>query len=268
MISAKSILAYLPIDDLEVDKAMEWVYQAFDKIGYRGTYQRVICQLTVENFKAMLPADLIKIELVVHIPEQYIEPSDRETPPALDPEYNYESIERIQHQGIINNYNLFSLLQANSISYTVLRYLDTPFGNGVHCTNCPNISTHCDLTYSITPNRCLLTNFETGTVCISYLTYSTNEQGDLLIPDDSDFKDAMASYIMMKYSEEKMWTKYENGMRFYELYLNKWVNQSTKVRTQFKLDNMATENIVAFLDRYNTLLKSPLINNRQPPIKV
>jgi hypothetical protein len=268
MISAKSILSYLPIDELDADKAMEWVYQAFDKIGYRGTYQRVICQLEVENFKAALPSDLIRLELVVHIPIQTIEPSDRDIPPALDPDYNYESIERIQHQGIINNYNLFSLLQANSVKYTVLRYLDTPFGNGMHCSGCPNLSTHCDLTYSVTPSRCLLTNFEKGTLCISYLTYSTNSEGDLMIPDDSDFKDAMSAYVMMKYSEEKMWTKYENGLRFYELYLNKWVNQSAKVRAQFKLDNIPTENIVAFLDRYNTLLKSPIINNRQLPINV
>lgn len=266
MISARSIISYLPIDSLDQDKALEYVYQAFDKIGYRGYYLEKISELKIENFSSPLPTDLVKIGAVVmhHNRDENCTTEEGSTESLQ----NSDQILRIQNQGIVNNYNMYNGLQNIGANYTILRNMNSPFTNGMLCPRCANINSNCDITYSITPDRRIITSVDDVYLCISYLTYPVDSEGDLMIPDNADLLDALSAYASMKYAEEMMWKNPQTYKTLFDMYSQKWAVQSSKVKAQNQMDNIPAENITAFLSRYKNFVANPTFWNGQLPIRV
>ncbi len=277
MTSIKSIFTYLNLPDTEIDDQWieEYASQAVDLIGVDKAYERDVCLLTVSNHRASLPRDLKYIEAVSY---QYRKPSPSEVTKLTESlsssvtetvendgtrtitntlttmfttpgEYtnNQEHIVRIQHQGVLNTYQIWMDSSLYSNNFTLMKMINRPFSSNFHCDNCPNYHCECEEVYSITPDRVLQTSLETGNICISYLKRAVNDCGDIMIPDDDDFKRALAAYVQMRYANEKMWMHEDNMFRLYYEFRKEWELLSSKVRGKFimkyaDLDSIAIAN--------------------------
>lgn len=276
-ISIRSVLPYITIPRTEWDEdlAIEYAAQAYNTaLGIKSsTYDEKIALLKLENFKAKLPQDFRKVQVVAYMWDQ---PTNTEVKgfsetdpvaeitenPVTDYEYDYNAahIARIQNQGIVNNYNLYTGL-LNSIvqqkKFTLLRPLSTPFTQKQHCTWCPNLSSTCDDTYTITKDGTMISSIEEGYVCVSYLGEPIDENGDLLILDDSDIQNALATYVMFKLWETKMHMHEEQAVNIRLMYLNEWEKLAMKIKGKLNIKNLNSKAIAAYRDRFHNLMQAP-----------
>lgn len=261
-VSIKSIIPFINEDIIDIDSAIEYAYQAYDLIGVKSQYSQESCIVTVDNFKAKLPSDLYRIECVVYVPEftKSVSSEDRDTAPQTDTNYTYNSehISRIQQQGIINNYNLYTLPLINkeyNMTSVILRYVNGPFSKNYVCSGCPNITSNCEYTFTITHNNEIVTNVEEGLLCVAYLSYAKDENGDLLIPDDADLKQAISTYIHMRAFELRMHNAQTKAyFELYKDYRQTWELLSTKVRGNLKIKDLDSVVISQIQERYLSAL--------------
>lgn len=262
MTSIQSVFAYLNLPDTEIDDkwAEEYMSQALDSIGIQQGYEEKVCLLTVSNHRVQLPSDLMFIQAVTY---QFREPDEQEitklteslskTTTVTEEEdgtqtitntltqlittpgdtQNQSHILRIQHQGVLNNYQVWMDSDLYTSNYKLMKLTNRAFSANYHCDDCPNFECSSEHTYSITPTRTLQTSLETGNICISYLTRPKNEFGSIMIPDDVDFKMALAAYVKMRYCEEKMFMHENNMSRLYGQFKHEWEALSAKVRGKF-----------------------------------
>jgi len=148
---------------------------------------------------------------------------------------------------VINNWNRFSNTNYFKRNFQVLKLSNLPFAGKFHCSTCPNISSNCGLTYSLSPNGFITTSFESGNICLAYLKYAKDENDEYIIPDNEDLIQALANWCMAKHWELRMNMKEEGTFNIYSLYINKAQNLFQKVRGIFitkSFDFQTWKNIV------------------------
>ena len=79
-----------------------------------------------------------------------------------------------------------SLRTILDVSLSKVKLSNLPFAGKFHCSTCPNISSNCGLTYSLSHNGYITTSFENGYICMAYLKYAMDENGEYIIPDNED----------------------------------------------------------------------------------
>lgn len=273
MTSIQSVFTYLHLPDTEIDDkwAEEYMSQALDAIGIQQGYEEKVCLLSVSNHRVDLPHDLQYIQAVTY---QFREPDNQQITKLTESlsktttvtteedgtntvtntltqlittpgdTQNEEHILRIQHQGVLNNYQVWLDSDLYTSNYTLMRLTNRAFSSNFHCENCPNFECSSEHTYSITPHRVLQTSLETGNICISYLARPKNEYGHIMIPDDVDFKMALAAYVKMAYCEEKMFMHEQSMARLYGQFKHEWEALSAKVRGKFIMKSIDEEGLV------------------------
>lgn len=262
--SIRSVLPYINENLIDTETALEYAYQAYDLLGVKPLYDQRSCVLTVDNFKTNLPSDFYRMQALVYIPSVEVNTEntyDGDTAPQTDPEYDYnhDHITRIQSQGIINNYNLYTLpiiAKDYSAQGILLRYINGPFSKNYHCTDCPNITSGCEYTYTITPGGEIITNIEKGIICIAYLAYAKDAEDDLLIPDDAELRQAIASYIHMKALEMKTLNMEPNAYQLYGDFRNSWERLAMKVKASLKIKDLDHVMISDIQERYVEAMRS------------
>ena len=271
----RSIFPYITIPRTEWTEglAIEYAAQAYDlALGIKSaTYDAKMCLVKVKNHKAKLPKGFRLIEMVAYMHDQ---PTDKEVlgfdesdtesneiteNPVTDSDYtfNADHITRIQNQGIVNNYNLYTGVWKHFFDvnyFTILRPMDDPFTRQHHCTWCPNLQSTCDYVYTINKQGELMTNIEEGYVCISYLSEPVDENGDLLIIDDADIQNALASYVMFKLWETKMHLHEENAINVRNIYLQQWEKLARKVKGKLNIQQLDSEAIAAYQHRFHHIV--------------
>lgn len=289
MTSIKSIYTYINLPDTEVDDKWieEYASQGVQLIGVRDSFEQKVCIMNVSNHRASLPSDLRLIEAVSY---QY-EPATQEQVTKLTESLsnnttvtveddgtqtvtntlttmfttpgevtsNQEHVLRIQHQGMINNYQLWMDSDIYKGTFKLMKLANRAFSQNYHCTNCPNFDCTSEHTYSITPSGSFQTSLQDGNVCIAYLAQPTNCDGDWLIPDDPDYKSALAAYVQMRYANEKMWLHEENMFRLYYQFKSEWEKLSAKVRGKFIMKSIDEEGLVAAHKPLTNVIRGPQV---------
>lgn len=268
--SIKSIFPYISRIEYEEDYVLELAYQAYETMMGRKSfsYDQKVCLVQVKNHKAELPKGWRLIESVAYMFSQptedeidilcaAVEESNDEESPAVNPDYDYnaDDIARIQHQGIVNNYNLYEHLWSSDFyknAFVLLRPLDKPHTTSYHCTYCPNLSSLCEETYNITSDNNLITSIQDGWLCVAYLADSMDEDGYPLVIDHPDVMNAMVAYVMYKLWETKLMVDGDRSIayRLYRDYLNKWERLAMKVRGNMNLQNIDHVGLSAYQERY------------------
>lgn len=220
-ISIKSVLAEVASTmspDLwrEAD-AIEWSSIAMDKIGAVPQYEHAIHFDRVENHKTCLPKGLVQIHMIAYkvnasLTEEDLEEIERQL--GIDNEVNMES-SSLAIQAYLNSTNFNS-------DWKPLRLSTNAFALSVHCDNCANIDNSCNETYTISPNGILTTSFLAGYICVSYYRTPTDSEGNFLIPDNAEYKDALRKYVMMRIWEKRMNMKEEGAPERYKQYAAEW----------------------------------------------
>ena len=276
-INIRSIFPYItiPRSEWDEDLAIEYAAQAYDMaLGLKSfSYEPKVTLLEVSNHKAKLPQGFRLIEMVVYM---YDQPTEDEVKgfeetteittqitenPVTDIDYtfNQDHIDRIQNQGIVNNYNLYTGLYNYMSTYNhfvVLRPIDDPFTRHRHCTWCPNLDSTCDDTYTITKSGEIITSFESGYICVSYLSEPVDDNGDLLIINDADVQNALATYVMWRLWETKMHLHEENAIRISMMYLDRWEKLAKKIKGKINIKTLDSVALSSYQHRFRNLIKN------------
>jgi len=237
--NVRAVINRLTIDktQYEEDDIIEWIINGLDIINIKKAYQQEAVFIEVNNHKAILPCDLIQIEMVT-APLNYSIPCKEEEEELRDCDcgYNKDYINQVSsHYNIkvVANYARFCNTNYFKRNFQIMKLNNAPFASKFHCDTCPNIGSNCELTYSLSPNGYITTPFEHGYICLAYLRYAVDEDGEYIIPDNEDLIQYLANWCMAKHWEVRMNMKEEGAFNMYNLYINKAQNLFQKTRGIF-----------------------------------
>lgn len=221
----KAVIPRLPIPKSEYDisDVIEWAMQGLELMNAVQPYQRQMAFLEVSNHTTTLPLGVVRIEVVAK-PHGELPPTAEEIEELTQCEIDYinkQHVDRIQHQGIINNYNLFIQSDYFSNYFSIMRLANRPFTDKFHCELCPNFSSNCQYEYSIDHNGKITTSFESGHICVGILTHVKDEDGNFMIPDDENLLQALAAYVTARFWEQRMHMKEQGAAQLHQMALNK-----------------------------------------------
>ena len=239
--NVRAVINRLSLDksQYEEDDIIEWIINGLDIMNIKKAYQQEAILIEVNNHKAILPCDLIQIEMVtMPLDSCIISQKDEEELSSCGCSigYNKDYIEQVNSNynfKVINNYSKFIDTNYFKKNFQILKLNNLPFAGKFHCDTCPNISSNCDITYSLSPNGYITTPFEHGVICLAYIKYAKDENDEYIIPDNEDLIQALANWCMAKHWELRMNMKEEGAYNMYELYINKAQNLFQKVRGIF-----------------------------------
>jgi hypothetical protein len=209
-ISSKVIIRKIMRDlklsnDNWVDDAVEWIGEALEHIGAAPQLEKKVCTLTVSEYTTCLPSDLYYINLV-GINESITSSTSSElnlittqiaSIKALldaDPtqEVNSELFKLNSRLAILE-----SMYWKNPDQLTPLAYSTSEFPVSLHCDKCINRNASGKESYFINGGK-IKTSFITGTICLSYMAFPTDEECYPMVPNDISFKEAMFWYVYKK----------------------------------------------------------------------
>jgi len=192
-------------NDNWVDDAVEWIGEALEHIGAAPQLEKKVCTLTVSEYTTCLPSDLYYINLV-GINESITSSTSSElnlittqiaSIKALldaDPtqEVNSELFKLNSRLAILE-----SMYWKNPDQLTPLAYSTSEFPVSLHCDKCINRNASGKESYFINGGK-IKTSFITGTICLSYMAFPTDEECYPMVPNDISFKEAMFWYVYKK----------------------------------------------------------------------
>ena len=222
----------IPADQYDDDEVIEWTMQGLDMTKLRGAFEQDMDLIEISNHKGMLPLGIAEIEIVAK-PLMDQTPTAEEIESLTECEIDYinkNQVDRIQNQGIVNNYNLFINSPYFQNNFEVLSITNRPFTSKFHCRTCPNLHSVCEENYSLNTSGQIITSFESGVICIGYLRSATDENGMFIIPDNEDLIQGLAGFVMAKHWEKRMNMKEEGAFNMYNLYMDRASSLLAKAR--------------------------------------
>lgn len=265
--SIAKVFNFLPKSFGEEDGyVMEYAAQAMDALDIHQVYDKKVCLVQVADHQATLPSDLKYIQAVTYMEQQptasetqdiitsysksFVDDGDTVTTTLTtmitepDPNVaNQNHILRIQHQGVLNSYELWAESDAFQNNFTLLRMVNKSHSLAMHCDNSPNL--HCDYKdyYQVNMLGQIITSIRSGYLAVFYLAKRKNDRGEFLIPDDFDVLNAIAAYIKYKYMEEMAFTRQKGYYTAYERELQKWEVLSAKVKGKYLMKEVTAEDL-------------------------
>lgn len=237
--NVRAVINRLALDktQYEEDDIIEWIINGLDVLNIKKAYQQEAIWIEVKNHKAILPCDVIQIEMIVSpLSEGDFCDEDEQELENCNCGFNTNYVTQINSNynfRVINNWSGFSNTNYFKRNFQVLKLSNLPFASKFHCSTCPNISSNCGLTYTLSSNGYITTSFESGNICMAYLKYAKDEDDEYIIPDNEDLIQALSNWCMAKHWEVRMNMKEEGAFNMYQLYINKAQNLFQKVRGIF-----------------------------------
>lgn len=219
-----------------IDDAIEWIGEALEHIGASAQLEKKGCIIDIEDYKAILPANLYYINQVAInksagavAAESKIETLQTEIKGLRNDFSGYSSIitshlQELANGTISSNITAATLTSLNTLkkdsnstlqriyadahviynSYmdpqaglTALAYCTTNFPEAIHCDECVNKEAKTKECYYV-ENGMVKTSFKSGKICLSYTALPTDSDCYPLVPDDISYKEAMFWYIYKK----------------------------------------------------------------------
>tara|TARA_R110002074_G_scaffold158209_1_gene315237 strand:+ start:288 stop:1166 length:879 start_codon:yes stop_codon:yes gene_type:complete len=192
-------------DDNWIDDSIEWMGEALEHIGASSQLEEKGCVLSINNYRAELPADLYYINQVA-INNNILPSVDNELTTILAKvDALKEKLDDNPDQNVIRDLRdltnrivvLENVYLADTQALQPLAYSTTSFPKSVHCTDCVNeLAVHKE-SYFIDGGT-LKTSFISGKVCLSYKAFPLDDIGFPMVPDDISFKEALFWYVYKK----------------------------------------------------------------------
>lgn len=219
---------YDVVDASEIQPVVieEWAFQALERINAPTTMAIRVAFLPIHQHTAQLPKDAV-------VPLQFLyscqtDKCETDTTPYTEREAQdivYACHHEYQWQPMLSSTSTFAAVEQ-------------------HCVFNRFNSHPCEHTYTIQPNGIMRTTAFSGTLAFAYHSYAQDDCGDILIPDDAVFLEALKAFCMMKLYERKMNMGVQNALQMYQIYARQWNNTSTNARTMALMPNLAQlENI-------------------------
>jgi hypothetical protein len=235
-ISIKSVLSDL-ISTIEErywnETAMlEWATKALRKIKIFGKYVNKVALIEVCGHKGQLPSDFAYLTQVAW--------QTSNTTMTSDP------VVTLPNEGLSTA--LFTT--APRIGWSPMRLTANPYFGSIclddSIINCPT----CYHEFSVDENLIITTTLLEGNIMVAYLGYPTNDEGDALMPDSEELKDAILHYVLYRYWMMKYQMKEEGADKRMEFHLTMWSTLSAKAAGSLNMPDLSTlENIKNFRNR-------------------
>lgn len=235
--------------DLSYADASYWAYEVLGLMNQPLQYIRKVTgskqdpNLEVTNYKAELPCDLYRLERIAVNggSVRYASSSFHHLMGGECCDLNTGS----------SNTDLFIDNFGNSF---------TPQSSSLAISNSSD-----SITFDINNNYITLSS-QTGTICLAYLAFPTDDEGYPMIPDDINYKVAVKKYIIMKLrylewasdpSNSGKRALYEHDETEYMWYVGKAISQS-KMPDVHMMENLKNQSIRSLPDinSYDTFFKS------------
>lgn len=254
-ISSKSIIRKVMRDlnlstDNWIEDAIEWMGEALEHIGAAPQLEKKVCTLTVANYTACLPSDLYYINLVavndiigadLTLELKTVTTKIAEIKALLDSNPNQNvmlEMRELNSRLVV----LEGMHWQNPKELSPLSYATSDFPRALHVDGCINKVTTSKDTYFINGGK-VKTSFVSGTICISYMAFPTDDDCYPMVPDDVSFKEAMFWFIYKKLLLRDPNTK-PNGIT-YDIAEQQWKYYCTQARNSANYPDM---------DRYESFL--------------
>jgi len=244
------------------NKALEWVVRGFKKLNINAKYETKVAILPVIAHKAQMPSEARFINHMAY--KQGISYSD------------VDYIKRLMGNDSINGFttnvddftfpdtlaaeviesfyqryaNIWQPITPSMNPYTRSVHLETPLPAYFNPTQDETYNmVQCEVSYDIHPNGCITTTFKEGFLFLSYSAYATDD-GELLIPDDANLKDALFHFFMYRYHEAKAVKHTQNSANERAWHLHRYSILGRKASAQLNAPDIPTlENIKNITNR-------------------
>lgn len=221
------VVSAIPAEYWNESDVKEWSFKAMRAIGAAEQFETNIRSIPVANYKAILPDDYMRIELVAY--------------KLSDEILSDEDLTVIMNDIGITNDTYYAGFNHNGLflsQFRPLRLATSPFAKSVHCEDCINLTVVSDHTYSVHPNGALTTSFSEGTICIAYKRYAKDCDENYLIPDMESFISALKSYVLMRIWEYRWNMKEEGAKDYYLSYQAEWNMFAQKAKGEMKMPSV------------------------------
>lgn len=241
----RAVINRLTIDrnHYQDDDIIEWIMNGLDILNIKKAYQQDAVLITVKNHKAILPCDLVQIDLVTSCSDKNLKLTEEEQDELNENlGFNEEREELIESNGnikVIANYPRFSKSDFFHNYFTVMTLSNRPFAGKYHCSDCPNLTNNCGLEYTLSPNGYITTPFECGYICLAYSRRAKDEDGEYIIPDHEELIQALANWCMAKHWEIRMNMKEEGAEKMHDRYIQKAQDLFQKTRGIFTMKSFS-----------------------------
>lgn len=208
-ISIKSVLyemaSLVPKRYWDETRFLEWAVQGLRRLEFTDKYVNSVAVLPIIDHIVSLPENIKYLVQVAYRPEKYQWSEDhlRQVLGLEKADWNQAVIKYLDSDGFIGRIagqiptaNQWKPMRAtNNTFFQSLVCTPNMFPNLEFNLNCDN----CNHEYQIRHNNTLLTSIKEGIVMLSYLHFPEDEEGDTLIPDVEEVKEAIMHYCLWKY---------------------------------------------------------------------
>ena len=135
-----------------------------------------------------------------------------------------------------------------------LKYKGSKAGVCKYCFTDP----HCEYGFTVDLNNVMWTDFQEGFVCVAYQTHPKNEDGDLLIINESRLLMGLSYYAEAQHWRNRRGMKEQNSHRFYDDALRRASELIKAANGHIKLRNIDSD--LAKQYTMNSHKKAPMLN--------
>ena len=158
---------------------LEWAAQGLQKLRVTPKMEEKLYVTNIEDYSAKLPTDFKYLNQIAYKENMYTDVD------ILAPVNNIE--------GALTASS--SVIFSSGINWRPMRLATSLASVNQNLAKC----SHCLHTFTISSSGVINTSLESGCLLVFYKGYPTNEEGDLLIPDSQDLKDALLHWILHNY---------------------------------------------------------------------
>lgn len=181
-------------DSIPIEDAIEWAGSLFSLAPSMYILKHDIAKIKITEGKGKLPCDLESIIQTAKLDSGDVLISN--VPPTL-----FFTPEELLLNEIDSNSTNVILTELNSLTLLPMRWSTDTFHLRYHKTDI-DFQNDSSITY-IVNNNYIFTNFETGTVYMSYLAIPTDEEGLPLIPDNESWIRAAVNEIALMFARKE-----------------------------------------------------------------
>lgn len=225
-------------------------------------FQHAVCTLAVSAHKATLPSDFKYITQIAYVTSSDLTSTEIEDYRRImgleQEEWNPVTSHMTNPDGLPEKAVLTSN-SAQRLKWKPLRATSNPFL--ISLTNDTSLFTDtafdpanvasldCDHEYSVDPTGCITTTLPEGLLLVAYLRYPQDADGNALIPNDEDVKDAILHFVLYRhYFRQYILTREVQDRQAREDHLDMYQTLKIKVAGKLGFDIDTMENIKAHRD--------------------
>jgi hypothetical protein len=209
------------------------LYNAASGLTTFKWFQHELCIVPVENYRAKLPNGIQMLEFVMYkqfSPSHYHQQIKTLTSECADCGTDSE------HTVIVTKNLVKDFMSCKSclngwdfleMSHSVLSNIPSRFKT---CADSPSL---CKCSNSFTmdyQNALIRTTFESGSVLIAYRTVAKDDEGNMLIPNVTEVKDALMTYMKMKYWEVEDFKGTQGAFNRLQTYKKEWEHTAANAK--------------------------------------